>query len=118
MSELFLIVSHALNIVLAGSVGIFLLIQHPSMEKNFGWDSPARQMFASIYITITLVSITALLFRTLIDEIAFVLFPIQIVYAILCLFTVRSKRNPMLWLNFLLALVLGLAFTSMFIEIF
>ncbi len=118
MSELLLIASHGINIVFAGSVGLFLLMQHPSMEKNFGWDSPARQMFASIYITMTLVSITALVFRNLIDEISFVLFPLQIIYAILCLFTVRSKRNPILWMNFLLALVYGVSLSSMFIEIF
>lgn len=114
MMEQLLIASHGVNVVLAGSLSLLLLMQHPSMEKNFGWDSPARQMFASIYLTIALLSIGTLLFRTFIADVALILFPIQIIYAFLCLFTVREKKNPIIWINLLLAILHSVSFASMF----
>ena len=114
MTEILLIFSHALNIVLAGSLGILLLTKHPKLEKNFGWDSPARQMFASIYLTIMLASLFALFFRGFIVDVALILFPIQIVYAVLCLFTVSQKKNPMIWINLGLSIILSVTFLSFF----
>lgn len=113
-----LIISHALNIISAGSIGILLVMRHPSVEKNFGWDSPARQMFASIYLTIMLVSLFSLLFRPFIVDVSIILFPIQIAYTLLSLFTVRSKRNPIIWINILLSVIHGFSFTSIFVDIF
>jgi len=109
-----LIASHAINIVFVGSISILLLSAHPTMEKNFGWDSPARQMFASVYLTITLTSLFALLFRSFMEDISFVLFPLQILHVFLCLITVQSKRNWILWMNILFALFQILALVSIF----
>ncbi len=114
MIETLLLVSHGVNIVFAGSLGILLLVKHPSLEKNFGWDSPSRQMFASIYLTITIASLTAVLFRTFLADIALILFPIQIVYALLCIFTVQQKRNPMIWIHLALSVLFGFTFFSLF----
>lgn len=114
MIENLLLISHGVNIVFAGSLGILLLAKHPSMEKNFGWDSPARQMFASIYLTITLASLFAVLFRTFIADVALILFPIQILYALLCIFTVHEKKNPMIWIDIGLSILFGFTFLSLF----
>lgn len=114
MIENLLLISHGVNIVLAGSIGILLLAKHPSMEKNFGWDSPARQMFASIYLTITLASLFAVLFRTFIADVALILFPVQILYAVLCIFTVHEKRNPVIWISVAFSILHGFTFISLF----
>lgn len=114
MIEKLLLISHGVNIVFAGSLGILLLTKHPSLEKNFGWDSPSRQMFASIYLTITIASFVAVLFRAFIADIALILFPIQIIYAILCIFTVQQKKNPMIWINIILSILFGFTFFSLF----
>jgi hypothetical protein len=114
MIEKLLLISHGINIVFAGSLGILLLIKHPSLEKNFGWDSPSRQMFASIYLTIMIASLFAVVFRTFIADVALILFPIQIVYSVLSILTVGQKRNPMIWINLILSFLFAFTFISLF----
>ena len=81
-----LLISHAVNVVVAGLLPVLLFTGRPHMESVYGPDTPARRILACVYAAIALASAAALLARfsqpssSLPVRVALVLFPLQIVY--------------------------------------
>ncbi len=95
-------VSHVVNVLVAGVMGTLLAARSPLLDPVYGADSPARRILACLYLAIALASAFALVFRGPNDErlvaIALVLFPLQILYKTLTPFVVGSLTNPVvLW---------------------
>lgn len=97
-----------LNIVVAGSIGTLLLINHPSMDHVYGPATPARSILLTMYIAIAAVSLLALTFPPLTMSIAITLFSFQIVYKVATLGTVGIK-NPVVISNLLISIILAVA---------
>jgi hypothetical protein len=91
--------SHAVNVVVAGVIGLLILVGSPRMTRVYGEDTPARRILACLYLAIAAASAYALLDREQLVAIAVVLFPVQIVYKLLTLVVVRDRRNPVPWWN-------------------
>jgi hypothetical protein len=98
-------ISFFINIAVAGFWGIVLFRNRlPKLSAVFGSDSPGIRILASLYLAIAIVSIFAILSPVYIVSIACVLFPLQIIYKILSVFSVKDIRNPVVISN------LGIAF--------
>jgi hypothetical protein len=102
-------VSHVVNIVVAGVIGLLILGGSPRMTRVYGEDSPARRILACLYLAIAAASAYALLDAERLIAIAVVLFPVQIVYKLLTLVVVRDRRNPVLWWNLAISVLHAVA---------
>ncbi len=90
----------AINVVVAGLIGLMLLFDHRHMvEDIYGGDTAAKRILSSLYLAIAAVSVWALASPEWTLEIAFVLFPLQIVYKLLTLPVVGDLENPVPWSN-------------------
>ena len=92
-------ISHVVNVLVAGIIGLAILGGSPRMTSVYGEDSPARRILACLYLAIAAASVYALLDPERLIAVAVVLFPIQIVYKLLTLVAVRDRRNPVPWWN-------------------
>ena len=102
--------AYIINILVAGGFGILLLMNSSlRIRKVFGEDTAARQILGSVYISIAFFSFIGLTVEVYFFKIASVLFPIQIFYKVLSLFTVRDKSNPVPYSNFVISVFLLLA---------
>ena len=99
------IISHLLNVSVAGVIAVFLMIDERHMRGVFGEITPARQILSSLYMAIAVASFVALVLPQYSIAIALVLFPLQILYKFSTLLTVSSKNNPVIWWNLAISLV-------------
>jgi hypothetical protein len=97
--------SHLVNVLVAGSIGILLLLNLPSMTAVYGEATPARSILASIYLAIATTSIVALIFPAYSLAIAKVLFPLQILYKLSTIITVGSIVHPVVASNVLISIL-------------
>ena len=97
--------SHIINVLVAGGVGVLLLRNVPVMTAVYGEATPARSILASIYLSIAAASVCALLFPAYSIAIATVLFPLQILYKLSTVLTVRSIVHPVVVSNLLISIV-------------
>jgi hypothetical protein len=103
-------VSFFINIVVAGFWGIVLFRNKlPNLSAVFGSDSPGIRILASLYSAIAIVSIFAIISPTYIVSIACMLFPLQIIYKILSVFSVNDLRNPVVISNIGIAFFHGIS---------
>ncbi len=103
--------SLSVNILVAGFWGIILAFK-PSANFRilpFGSDNPGNRILASLYLTITVFSIVALLKADQNIWLCIFLFAFQIVYKVLSTITVCDFRNPVVLSN--LAIVILHSFT-------
>lgn len=100
-----IIIAHLVNIVVAGSVGTLLLLNHASMVSVFGDATPARSILLTMYLAIALMSLIALITPSLLTTITLVLFSFQILYKVSTLATVGFK-NPVVWCNVAISVLL------------
>jgi hypothetical protein len=101
----FLILSHVINVLVAGAIGLLLLMNIPAMTSVYGEATPARAILSSIYLSIAAASACALLFPEYSITIAKVLFLLQIFYKISTPFTVGTIKNPVVVSNLLISIV-------------
>jgi len=112
-----LAIAFAINIAITWPLAWMMLTAHPNMDEVYGPDSDARRSLACIYFTIGLASVFALAQvglgnRAWALHIAWVLFPLQIVYK-LATWPVVGLISPVVVTNLVVAslLVLTLAVT-------
>ncbi len=98
-------ISHIINVLVAGTMALLLMIDEPHMKKVFGESNPARQILSSLYMSIAVASLVALIYPQFSITIALVLFPLQILYKLSTLITVSSKNNPVIWWNLVISIV-------------
>jgi hypothetical protein len=96
-------ISHIVNVLVAGTVAVLLLRNTPRMSAVYGEVTPARSILASIYLAIAATSVVALAFPQYSIVIATVLFPLQIFYKILTIFTVGNVTHPVVVSNILIS---------------
>lgn len=99
------LISHVVNVLVAGSVGILLLLNAPGMVAVYGEASPARSILVSVYLAIAITSAFALLFPAYSIMIAKVLFPLQIIYKVSTIVTVGSITHPVVVSNVLISVL-------------
>jgi hypothetical protein len=100
------IISHSVNIIVAGFLGCMLFsrnnIAYPTISKRlnkvYGPISPARQILACVYLSIAILSISALSNDDIFDMISIPLFTMQIVYKVLTLGSV-GVNSPVVIAN-------------------
>ena len=103
-----IIIAHIVNIIVAGSIGTLLLINHPSMARAYGDETPARSILMCMYLTTAILSGTALAFSAITIMVALVLFPFQIIYKVATVATV-GIRNPIVIINLVIVILLAAA---------
>ncbi len=93
-------IAYIINILVAGTLGFLLFFNIGNrMIKVYGEDTSARQILACLYLSIAIFSIIALVHQGYFFKIAIILFPMQIVYKLLTLISVKDKRNPVPYAN-------------------
>jgi hypothetical protein len=102
-----LLISHGINVLIAGTVGILLFADHDRFKEIYGKETVARRILSCVYLSIALTSAYALAFSEQMLSIALVLFPLQIVYKLLTYFVIEDKKNPVLWFNLGISLIHG-----------
>lgn len=115
MREALLYAAFAINIFVAGVVGLQMLRGSEQMLTAFGGDSSAARILACLYLAIAAASVFAISgprfgWDTL-WTIAKVLLPIQIFYKVLSLVVVHDPTNPVLWFNGFIAAFHAVAWT-------
>ncbi len=100
-----IIVSHVVNVLVAGLMGILILLNNPSITAVYGEAAPARSILASIYLAIAVTSLFALIFPMYSIAIAKVLFPLQIIYKLSTVLTVGTITHPVVASNVLISLL-------------
>jgi hypothetical protein len=104
-----IVAAHAVNVVVAGVVGVLLLGGARRMAAVYGADSPARRILACLYVAIAASSAWALLEPHRLVVAAQVLFPLQILYKLATLVAVRDRANPVPWWNLGISVLLAFA---------
>mmetsp|Transcript_46673 Transcript_46673/g.107873 ORF Transcript_46673/g.107873 Transcript_46673/m.107873 type:complete len:139 (-) Transcript_46673:19-435(-) len=107
LQSVMLSLSHLVNVLVAGAVGILLMAQEESMLETFGGSTAAAQILSCIYVSIAASSIYALIApvvpsswdRNAKVRVGLVLFPMQIFYKLLTLPVVADVANPVPWFN-------------------
>jgi hypothetical protein len=99
-----LIISILVNVLVAGWASTVIFLNN-RYARIWGVDSPGRRILACIYGSIALVSLVALVRWEYALSIAFVLFPLQILYKFGTLIAVSDKRNPVVLSNVAIALL-------------
>lgn len=103
---LIVIISYIINILVAGMMGTLLFFNlGPRITKVFGENTAARQILSCLYLSIAILSTIGLVDQTYFYKVAFVLFPMQIVYKLLTLVAVKDKKNPVPYANLLISIV-------------
>ena len=113
MGSVLVILSMCVNIIVAGYFGVRLFgvrlfggsSQSLSLKQSFGEDTPARQILACVYLAIAIMSIWALIDQARMIDIALVLFPMQILYKLLTLISVRDRSNPVPLSNLIISIL-------------
>ena len=96
-----------INILVAGGFGVSL-VNKRLHAKIYGIDNTSRQILSSLYLTIAIISIVALINENYLKNIVLVLFPFQIIYKFLTVFLILDKRSPILWSNLIIGIYLSL----------
>jgi hypothetical protein len=96
-----------INILVAGGFGVSL-VNKRLHTKIYGIDNTSRQILSSLYLTIAIISIVALINENYLKNIVLVLFPFQIIYKFLTVFLILDKRSPILWSNLIIGIYLSL----------
>ncbi len=97
-------VSLVINIVVAGFWGVVLFSNtFPRLSHVFGKDTAGLRILSSLYLSIAIVSLFALIQQEYIIPIAYTLFSLQVVYKILSVFSVRNVKNPVVISNVVIA---------------
>lgn len=101
------------NIVITFVVSAGIFRNHPGMTEAYGTDSPARQILGCVYLAIGLVSLYGLLQLAVggtevARMVAYVLFPLQIIYKLLTAIAVRVT-HPVVIANLCVVALLGLS---------
>ncbi len=114
-----IIICLAVNILVAGYFGFLLSVNYSQKvtEKPYGISSPSSKILGSLYISIAGISLLALLFSHWTFTIAFVLFPLQIIYKILSVLFVKDLQNPVILSNIAIAILLLVTWIINFILI-
>ena len=95
-----IVLSHIVNIAVAGFIGTLLFFNSSErIIRVYGENTPARQILACVYLAIAVMSLFALLYSEFMVSIAWVFFPMQIIYKLLTLISVKDKKNPVPWSN-------------------
>ncbi len=97
--------SHIVNVLVAGGIGMLLLLNLPSITAVYGEATPARSILTSVYLAIAVVSLFALIFPSYSIAIAKVLFPLQILYKLSTIITVGSIIHPVVVSNVLISIL-------------
>lgn len=98
-------ISHLVNVFIAGGIAILLLTNATGMIRVYGEATPARSILTSVYFAIAITSMTALIFPIYSLAIAKVLFPLQILYKLSTIITVRSIIHPVVVSNILISIL-------------
>ncbi len=97
--------SHIVNALVAGGIGILLLLNLPSMTAVYGEATPARSILTSVYLAIAAGSLFALIFPLHSIAIAKVLFPLQILYKFSTILTVGTITHPVVLSNLFISVL-------------
>jgi len=106
--------SHIINVLVAGSVAFLLFKNSPRITRVYGESTPARAILSSIYFSIAVASAVALIFPPLSITIAMVLFPLQIVYKLSTIITVKHATHPVVLSNIIISVVHALSLITIF----
>jgi hypothetical protein len=101
-------VSLLINIVVAGFWGIVLGFYPRTRFRYwpYGADSPGTRILSSLYLTIAIFSLYALLIvPSQMFAVCIFLFGFQIIYKLLTVITVRDFRNPVILSNLAIVLI-------------
>ncbi len=102
-------ISLLINSVVAGFWGIVLSFKlFPKLAAVYGIDGPGLRILGSMYLSIALISLTALLWPTYALLIITILFPFQIIYKLLTLPFVGTLRHPVVRANLVIAIILAI----------
>lgn len=109
MSEVMLVISLTLNLLVLVPVTIGLLRHSPWASDAFGPQAPARVILLAVYLAILIAS--AMLLAALLAGVDTVVVPaatlltLQVLYKVLSPFTVGTWRHPVVLSNLAIALV-------------
>lgn len=100
-------VSLVINIVVAGFWGIVLGFFPRARFRDwpYGADTPGTRILSSLYLTIVLFSLYALIVPSWMSPVCIFIFGFQIVYKVLAAITVRDFKNPVVLSNLLIVLI-------------
>lgn len=107
------IISHIINIVVAGFFGLFLFSNFAArygligsrIDLVYGENTNARRILACVYLSISLLSVIALFSQSVLDKVSIPLFAMQIIYKILTLFSVGTIKHPVVAANIAISLL-------------
>lgn len=107
--------SFAINILVAGFWGVVLFRNRvPKLTRVFGQDSPGLRILASLYLSIAILSLFALIHQEYLISIAYVLFSLQIVYKVISAFSVRDFKNPVVISNLVIATIHAISIYTLY----
>lgn len=100
-------VSLVINVVVAGFWGVVLGFFPRAHFRDwpYGGDTPGSRILSSLYLTIALLSIYALVEPDRLYSVCIFLFGFQIIYKSLSAITARDLRNPVVLSNLLIAVI-------------
>ena len=107
------IVSHVVNILVAGFLGVVLFgnisskmgVLGQRLEVIYGGETNARKILSCMYLAIAILSVLSLSINNFLLLVSVPLFGMQIIYKVLTLFSVGTIRHPVVFANLVISVL-------------